>query len=70
MEREGFSILSIRSFLRALRCLAHCLKYLVLLCVFERIFFLKCLSEAIPFVLTLVSVLKSVDKENVFGSCF
>ena len=38
MEREGVSTLSIRSFLRALRCLAHVLKYLVLLCVFEKYF--------------------------------
>ena len=30
---------------------------------------LKCLSAEIRFVITLVSVLKSVDKENVFEMC-
>ena len=38
MEREGVNTLSIRSYLRALRRLAHFEKYLVLLCVFEKYF--------------------------------
>ena len=38
MEREGVSTLSIRSYLRVLRCLAHFLKYLVLAWVLKSIF--------------------------------
>ena len=38
MEREGVSTLSICSYLRALICLAHFLKYLVLFACFEKYF--------------------------------
>ena len=38
MEREGVSTLYIHSFLRALICLDHLKKYLVLLCVLKIIF--------------------------------
>ena len=64
MEREGVSTLSIRSYLRALRCLAH-FEIPCALCVLKSI--LKCLSVAVCFMITFVSVLKSVDKafENV-----
>ena len=70
MEREGVITISIRSFLWALRFLAYLKKYLVL-CVFLKSI-LKCHGEAVGFMITLVSVLKSVDKafENVFESCF
>ena len=68
MEREGVSILSIPSYLRALRCLAHVLKYVVFLSVLKNV--LRCLSAAICFMITLVSVLKSVDIANVFESVF
>ena len=70
MEKEGISTLSIRSYLQTLRCLTH-LKNTFVLCVFLKSI-LKCLSEAICFMRTLVSVLKSVDKEfeNVFEICF
>ena len=60
MEREGVSTLSILRFLWALRCLAH-LKYLVIFVCFEK-YFGKCLSAEIRFMITLESVLKSVDK--------
>ena len=60
MEREGVNTLSIHSYLRTLRCLAH-FEIPCALCVLKSIF-LKCLSEAICFMITLVSVLKSVDK--------
>ena len=60
MEREGVSTLSIRSYLRALRCLAHVLKIVCALCLLKNV--LKCLSAAIHFMITLVSVLKSVIK--------
>ena len=63
MERECVSILSIHSFLRALRCLAH-FKIPCALCVLTN--FLKCLRATIYFMITLVSVLKSVDKANIF----
>ena len=67
MEREGVSTISLRSYLRALRGLLI-LKVLYALCVLKNV--LKCLSAAICFVLTLVSVLKSVDKANAFENCF
>ena len=58
MEREGVSTLSLRSYLWALRGL---LILKVLCALFLKMFY---------FVITLVSVLKSVDKENVFENCF
>ena len=48
--------------------LAHVLKIACALYVLKNV--LRCLSAAIRFVMTLVSVLKSVDKVNVFESCF
>ena len=53
MEREGISTLSIRGFPRVLRYLLIFLKN-VCVCVFLKIF--------VCFMITLVSVLKSVDK--------
>ena len=61
MERECVSTLSICSFLRALR-------YLIILKI---AFVFMCFENFICFMLTLVSVLKSVDKaffENGFES--
>ena len=70
MKRKGVSTLSIRSYLWALRCLAH---FENTLCFVFLKSVLKCLSAAIRFMITLVSVLKSVNKASVFESvlkCF
>ena len=48
--------------------LAHVFKISCALCVLKIV--LKFLSAEIHFVITFVSVLKSVDKENVFESVF
>ena len=60
MEREGVITLSICSYLRDLRFLAHLKNTLCFVC-FEKVF-LKCHSEAVRFMITLILVLKSVDK--------
>ena len=67
MEREGVITLSIRSYLWALRGL---LIFKIPLCFMCLKMFGKFLSVAICFVLTLVSVLKSVNKANVLKICF
>ena len=66
MEREGVRTLSIRSFLRALRCLAH-FEIRCALCVLKSIFE-NDLVRRFSFLISLVSVLKSADKafENIF----
>ena len=62
MEREGVSTLSIYSYLRALRGF---LLFEIPLCFVCLKMFGKLLSAVICFALTLVSVLKNVDKANV-----
>ena len=69
MEREGVSTLFIRSFLWALRCLAHVLKISCALCVLKTCFE-NALVWRFALRLTLVSVLKSFNKANVFETCF